>query len=73
MLAYAPLLSFSSLFSFQYHSDSSLHHIFESPNFRFLFRKKSSLTWAVKCEKLKDFKLKEIKLKENRRKFIRLI
>ena len=34
-------------------SDPSLHHSFESENFRFPFSAKNSLTWpAVKCEKL---------------------
>ena len=33
-------------------SDSSLHHIFESENFRFSFCTKSSLTLAVKCKEL---------------------
>ena len=32
-------------------SDSSLHHIFESENFRFPFCTKNSLTWALKCKK----------------------
>ena len=32
--------------------DSSLHHIFESKNFRFPFGTKNSLTWAVKCKEL---------------------
>ena len=32
--------------------DSSLHHIFESENFRFPFCTKNSLTWAVKCKEL---------------------
>ena len=43
-------------------SDSSLHHIFESENFRFPFCTKNSLTWEVKCENLTS---------ENRREFIR--
>ena len=30
-------------------SDSSLHYIFQSENFRFPFCTKNSLTWAVKC------------------------
>ena len=33
-------------------SDSSLHHILESENFRFPFSKKNSVTWVVKYEKL---------------------
>ena len=33
-------------------SDSSLHRIFESENFRFPFPTKNSLTWGLKCEKL---------------------
>ena len=33
-------------------SDSSLHHIFESENFRLPFFTKNSLPWGVKCEKL---------------------
>ena len=33
-------------------SDSSLHDIFESENFRFPFSAKYSLTWRVKYEKL---------------------
>ena len=33
-------------------SDSSLHHIFESENFRLPFFTKNSLTWGMKCEKL---------------------
>ena len=34
-------------------SDSSLHHVLESENFKFLFSKKNSLTWEVlKYEKL---------------------
>ena len=32
--------------------DSSLHHIFESENFKFSFFMKHSLTWAVKNGKL---------------------
>ena len=43
-------------------SDSSLHHIFESENFRFPFCTENSLSWAVKCEKLTS---------EKRREFIR--
>ena len=33
-------------------SDSSLHRIFESENFRFPFSTKNRLTWGLKCEKL---------------------
>ena len=33
-------------------SDSSLHCIFESENFRFPFSTKNRLTWGLKCEKL---------------------
>ena len=33
-------------------SDSSLHHILESENVRFLFCMENSLTWAVKCKEL---------------------
>ena len=33
-------------------SDSSLHHIFVSENFRFPFCTKNSPTWAVKCKEL---------------------
>ena len=40
--------------------DSSLHHIFESENFRFPF---CYLTWGVKCEN---------ETSENRREFIKL-
>ena len=43
--------------------DSSLHHIFESENFKFLFPSKNSLTWGVKCEN---------QTSENRREFIKL-
>ena len=45
-------------------SDSSLHYISESENFRFRFPKKNSLTWGVKWEKVKP-------VFENRREFIR--
>ena len=31
-------------------SNSSLHQIFESENFRFLFSTKNSVTWEVKCK-----------------------
>ena len=31
-------------------SDSPLHRIFESDNFRFPFSRKNSLTWGLKCE-----------------------
>ena len=31
-------------------SDSSLHRIFESENFRFPFSTKNKLTWGLKCE-----------------------
>ena len=31
-------------------SDSSLHRIFESDNFRFPFSTKNRLTWGLKCE-----------------------
>ena len=31
---------------------SSLHHIFESKNFRVPFSTKNNLTWEVECEKL---------------------
>ena len=38
--------------------DSSLHHIFESENFKFPFiLQKNSLTWGVKCENLKLHKI----------------
>ena len=43
-------------------SDSSLHRIFESENFRFPFSTKNRLTWGLKCENL---------TLENRREFIR--
>ena len=33
-------------------SDSSLHHILESENFRFPFSTKNSVTWVVKYKKL---------------------
>ena len=33
-------------------SDSSLHRLFESENFRFPFPTKNSLTCGLKCEKL---------------------
>ena len=33
-------------------SDSSLHHILESENYRFPFSKKNRVTWVVKYEKL---------------------
>ena len=33
-------------------SDSSLHHILESENFRFPFSTKNSVTWVVEYEKL---------------------
>ena len=33
-------------------SDSSLHRIFYSENFRFPFSTKNSLSWGLKCEKL---------------------
>ena len=33
-------------------SDSCLHRIFESENFRFPFSTKNRLTWGLKCEKL---------------------
>ena len=42
---------------------SSLHHIFESENFRFPFSYKKSLTCGVKCEN---------QTSENRREFIKL-
>ena len=32
-------------------SDSYLNHTFESEHFRFLFSKKNSITWGVKCQK----------------------
>ena len=32
-------------------SDSSLHHILESENFRYPFSKKNGVTWVVKYEK----------------------
>ena len=32
-------------------SDSSLHHILESENFRFLLSKKKSVTWVVNIKK----------------------
>ena len=38
-------------------ADSSLHHIFESENFSFLFSTKNSLTWGVKCENIKLTKI----------------
>ena len=38
-------------------SDSSLHDILESENFRFLFSAKNSVTWRVKDEKLNFGKL----------------
>ena len=41
-------------------SDSSLHHILESENFRFPFSKKNSVTWVVKSEKLNFRKSKGI-------------
>ena len=42
-------------------SDSSLHHILESENFRFLLSKKNSVTWVVKCKKnRKKIKLQKI-------------
>ena len=41
-------------------SDSSLHHILESENFRFPFSKKNSVTWVVKYEKLNFRKSKGI-------------
>ena len=43
-------------------SDSSVHCILESENFRFPFPKKNSVSWEVKCEKLNL---------ENCREFIR--
>ena len=33
-------------------SDSSLHHILESENFRLPFSTKNSVTWVVKYKKL---------------------
>ena len=47
----------------QFFFDSSLHHIFESENFRFPFSYKKSLTCGVKCEN---------QTSENRREFIKL-
>ena len=38
-------------------SDSSVHYILESENFRFPFSKKNSVSWVVKCEKLNFRKL----------------
>ena len=38
-------------------SDSSLHDIFESENFRFLFSVKNRVTWGVKYVKLNFRKL----------------
>ena len=48
--------------------DSSLHHIFESENFKFSFFTKHSLTWAVKNGKLTLHKIIENLLHEKRRK-----
>ena len=36
----------------EYFSNSCLHRIFESENFRFPFSTKNRLTWGLKCEKL---------------------
>ena len=38
-------------------SDSSLRHILESENFRFLLSKKNSVTWVVKYKKIKVQKI----------------
>ena len=45
-------------------SDSSVHCILESENFRFPFSNKNSVRWVVKCEKLNL---------ENCREFIRYL
>ena len=45
--------------------NSSLHHIFESENFRFPFPTDNSLNWGMKCEK-RNF------VTENRKEFITL-
>ena len=41
-----------TLYESENFSNSSLHRIFESENFKFPFQYDNSLTWEVKCEKL---------------------